>query len=729
MQYIAYSLAVWAALLFCGLPLAVGLLPNQLRWLSVPAAALFGYCYIVFVSYWLYRLDVGGSDRYAYWLLAPPFLALLFLFALRRLDFSALLGRDALIMLALTAFGFVVMSSLFILSDGRAVSMAISNHDVVELAEIGRFLQEFHRSTTVGFMGQSHEMVLNADDIWFGPSSIAAVMSSLFHSSPFRLQTLVLVVLAAQGSAFVYALAQDTLSFNRPTAVAVGVLHALSPIVAYTVWQSFGGQAIGLSLMLCSIYLMARAQNEPADLKVQLRYLPPLVLLWSGLLVTYHFLILIIIALSGSYILVVAIAERSWRRIVSTLLVSIFALASIVLLDPYRVPSFVKTFLMLAEGTNGWFIPWLSPDLQLGFDTARAFTGSGIRTWPLGALLVGALVVAGGWTVFRQRSRTPLVAFAIGLFLPAILIGFYYAFSEQQNGMLGSYRSFKITSLFVAFTLIMSATWFGYRSIPRDRVATTVGGVLLAGLVVVGVMQVNYIFRFARAHMYVPSEQLTKIGAIEKMNFVKGLNILDDTNFDLFWAEYFTMRKRQVYQRFVYTGRNVGPLTEAYNLQKNKSDAEDKSDDIFSVALPKCEKRWPINDRLSLCKRATDFDVTIEPGKGWWGQEPAHRWSGRDGRTASVVINLRSPSVRAVLRASHGPLRPGDAITLSVNGHAVPVEATATGLVSEPFVLEHGRNNAQLTEKLDPASPTPHDGRTLGVLWQRISIEMADGSH
>ena len=66
--------------------------------------------------------------------------------------------------------------------------------------------------------------------------------------------------------------------------------------------------------------------------------------------------------------------------------------------------------------------------------------------------------------IYLIRERKPLhLAFVVGLAIPAFLFGLFYAVQEADQGVLGSYRSFKITSTFLAFTLISFGLWFGSR--------------------------------------------------------------------------------------------------------------------------------------------------------------------------------------------------------------------------------------------------------------------------
>src|SRR5208282_3971194 len=412
MQYVAYSIAVWLALALSGLPLALVLLPRELRQRALPAAPVFGYAYIVFVAYHIYRANIGGTNLYAPYLLVPPIVALVVLLWRRRLPLATLCDRDTAAMLGLAVLSFLAVSLLSLLAHGRAVALVLSNLDIAEYASDARYMQEFARDTKIGFMGQSGLLMFEGEAYWFGPAMIAAVMSSLTHSEPFRLQSLAISVIACQGAPFVYAIARDSLTLNRTTALALGLLYAINPVFAYTVWQGYGAQTISVALMLVVFYLVTRAQSEPAEPGVQARYLPAIVLLLCGMFVTYHFMVGIVVALLACYFLVFAVAERSLKRLLTGMMLVVAALALTAVLNPLRLLAALETVSAVKGAEAGWFIPWLSPDVQLGFGAAVKLVGNGFAidgSW--GVALAILLTLAMTAHLVRQRGRPDHFAF------------------------------------------------------------------------------------------------------------------------------------------------------------------------------------------------------------------------------------------------------------------------------------------------------------------------------
>jgi len=728
MQYFAYALAIWSVLVLCGLPLAGVLLPRELRRLALPVAPLLGYSYVVFVAYHIFRMNVGGTDLYAPYLLLPPLAAFLVPAVRRRLARAILCNRDALLMVAFAAVSFLAVSTVFLLVRGRTVAMSIGNLDIAEYASDARYLQEFARNTTIGYMGQSDWFMNAGDAFWFGPSLFAAVMSTLTFSEPFRLQSIVINVMACQGAAFVYAIARDSLSLERPAASVLALLYAMNPIIAFTVWQSFGAQTTSMALMLAIVHLTMLAESEPPEIRLQARYLPAIVLLFSAMLVTYHFMVAVVAALLGCYILALALAERSPRRLATGALLLAAAMLATGLLNPLRVVAALSTLSVLVEINTGWLIPWLGPDAQLGFNAYAKLIGGDLEIgarWSqaLAFLLTLALVLH----LVRRRGPPSHPSFVLGLAFPAFMLGLYYAAGEAQGGLFGGYRSYKISSTFLAFTLLAYGLCFGVARVRWRRTVMAAGAALSAALVVLAASDLRELVGFANREVFVPSEELTALRGIEAMDAVSGINVMDDDNFELFWIHYFTLRKLQIFARFPYGWRVVTAFNEPYTLGRDPRVAPVGGGDIFEVESAGCDELLRVTSRYSLCRAKPNTSVTVTADIGWWEPERFWRWSGRSGRNADVIIDNRLPGMRARIKALYGPLRPGDALALYVNGEPTPVEESSSALVSAPVVLATGRNLVRFTARLEPMPPIPTvDDRVRGVMWRRISIEFPD---
>jgi hypothetical protein len=242
---------------------------------------------------------------------------------------------------------------------------------------------------------------------------------------------------------------------------------------------------------------------------------------------------------------------------------------------------------------------------------------------------------------------------------------------------------------------------------------------MVAALAALGAVDLRDTLR--HSEHFVPPEELTNIRKLETMNFVSGINVMEDTPFNLFWTHYFTLRKPQVYQTFPYGGRVVGALTEPYRLTPDPRAAGPASaGGIFAVESVGCDELYPLTSRLWLCKPTANADVTATSGEGWWDPEEGFR---RTGRTVEFLLESRLTGSWARLEVFYEALRSGDAISLSVNGEAVSLEETSTEFVSAPFILKPGRNRVRFTEALDPTAAPPPDTRTLGVKYRQVLME------
>ncbi|MDO8478765.1 MAG: hypothetical protein Q7W02_21715 [Candidatus Rokubacteria bacterium] len=736
MEYYYYSVLSWLLLLVCGLPFSFAWLPRPLKRYSLAFAPSIGYCYVVFVTYYGYRSNLAPISAYAFSVLALPVI-LLALYAVGVLRAPAevreICNARVGLITALTVVGFVVVSIPFLAKHGQATSLSLGNLDIAELAGASRFLQEFARNSQVGFLGQGGHFAWTSDDVWFGPSAIVAFASSILSSEPYKLQSLVMNVLACQGIPFLYLLARESLAFSRASAIGVTLLYAINPVVVYTVWQSFGGQMISMGLMLALLFLHTFALREGSTVRDYLPFAPAVVIFFSGLLLTYHFMLLVIGALLVAYTAVHEVVARRLSKGLKLAAVVLVLLGVSLLLNPFRLRSIGIALSWLAGGNNGWFIPWLSPDVLVGGgvvssdavgpDPARIFLAGQMpsgRAWFV-AMAVAAFVVSVVHAARGMERRTHL-SFLLGLFVPLFLVGLYFAVVGSEGGILGSYRSSKITATFSGVTLLGLALGFQTTSWRDSRLKVLFAGVCFIAVAVASVKSDKDLVRFMAEQAFVLPEEIVELKKIESLPFVKGINVLDTDNFTLFWINYFTMRKPQVYQRFPYGGRPVGFLSQDYYLAMTPA-ARSSARDIFFVEATDYKIKYDINPWFVLYQGA-DSDLTLSPGEGWSGSERTHRWCGNDGRSCSVFVDSRTEGVKVSLETRYLWRRDGETISVAVNGQPVRSSETKRMLVTEPFSLRAGRNVVKFTSSLDPVLRSPHDPRMLLIAWQSIVVRL-----
>ena len=72
MRYWFYALSCIGIYVYLGFGLTLFLLPSRLRGYLLFWAPFLGYCYLTLVGWFLYNLDIGGTDRYAIYMLIRP---------------------------------------------------------------------------------------------------------------------------------------------------------------------------------------------------------------------------------------------------------------------------------------------------------------------------------------------------------------------------------------------------------------------------------------------------------------------------------------------------------------------------------------------------------------------------------------------------------------------------------------------------------------------------------
>lgn len=732
MEYLCYSFLSWLLLSVSGLWLSLVCLPAPLKRYALAFAPSIGYCYIVFASYYLYRANVPGSDSYAVAVLAIP-LILLVLGVVGEfkmpLGVKGLLNRDVAIMATCTAAGFGVISIPFLFAKhGAAISLSLGNLDIAELASLSRFLQEFPRDSKVGLLGKTAFFLYASDDLWFGPSAIVAFASSILGSEPYRIQSLVMNVLAAQGAAYVYLLAKESLDYHRPAAAALSALYIVNPVVIYTAWQSFGGQMISMPLLLAALLAHTLALRRAGGAGDCLAFAPLMVILLSGVLLTYHYMILVVAGLLLVYTLLHFLLMGRLLLGLRLSAALLMVVGACFVINPFRLGSLISTLTIVAASHNGWFIPWLSPDILLGANATKALLGSSrwsIR-WIWVAVAAIALAVSALYSI-RTPRRTGHLSFLVGLFLPVFVLGLYFAVSGMEHGVLGGYRSFKITSTFTAIVLLGLSLWLGTASWRASRARVVCAGIFLSMVTAVCAVNITKFVAFASANVVVLPDEIVELRKIEGMPFVSGINVLDADDFSLLWMNYFAMRKPQVYQRFLYGGRPVGPLDQEFYLSKSpEARGLGGTHDMFFVDTSSAREKHHINRWFTIYRTSPERDVTVSAGDGWLESDPMHQWCGTKEGSCAVWVDSKSGGVRISVEARFVPRRTGESLSVTVNDLSVEVTQTDTALITAPFLLRAGRNVVRFTSSHRPEYRPGGDPRTSLIGWRSFVVRFAD---
>lgn len=724
MHLFFYSALSWLILAFFGLNLCVLLLPSRLKQYTLIIAPIFGYSYIVLVSYYCYRFDLNGTNSYAWPITLITVAFSLFLFVKNKSLLKNIFDRDVLYGLGFSLLSWLALSAIFFIKGMPLVSLALSNLDVAELAVESRFLQEFNRTADYGFLGQTGWLKVVGDDIWFGPSAIVAFICSLINLEPYKAQTLILHVLAAQGAAIFYLLIGFFGDIAKRVRLGATVLYAISPIIIYTAWQSFGAQtiAIPISLLIFELYLNI---TKDAGRKISYKELLPLILLFSALLLTYHFIVLIIFFLIATHEVVSAFIKKSYIQLYRNVKFLVLLAILLAVINPYRVISIVETFAMVATSTNGWFIPWINPLSQIGIYSHPEFFGGyspSYYKYFIYPATMALLFVLGMYLRLNFREKIVKNSFFLGLFLPVFIMGLYFALIGREMGQLGSYRSFKITSIFCGFTFVVCVFPLTDSFLRGRKWRGIFVLTLFVLLALSSVWSLSRILASHRPSIYILPKEVIELQQIEEMNEIPALNILDLGNFSNLWANYFLLKKVQVFQKFPYGGRVVGELNQPFTLIGRAASGDVSSKNILSIGTDgMADGRRDINVAFAIQDSTSSGAYTLTLGDGWWDAEPQHQWSGRSGSSAEIFLDTQTPET-LIIEAQYGKLRTGDSIQIFVDGKPLAAKFSEEGFVSGAFTVNSGRHIIKLIEELPPSPPSSHDGRTLGILWKSISV-------
>lgn len=724
MEYFLYSTLALLSSTLIGWSLSYLLLPGRLKEISLASAPLFGYAYIVFSSYIFYRLNFDGANSYANIVAIPPIIVLAYLFIFKKINIK----DQKLTPVFLYIFSFFILSSFYLIAGGQAQSLSLRNMDILDLALQARFLQEFPRDTTIGFMGQSGYLRETTDAMWAGPSLFSGYLSAFLGLAPYKLQSISMAIISAQATAFVWLIARRCLALGRNVSLAASVLYAVNPLAAYVLWMSFAGQTISVSLILAGVYFFMSAMEKTDDRRQIFFFAPALITVFSAILITYTYMFAVLGLMLGVYLFVLAVARKSTRDFWSGLFLLIVAAIAAMILNPFRIAALPDMIPMLASG-NGWFHAWLSPERQMGLGFTPTFVSG--QQFPTlmrvgGALLV--TLVSGILALNLWRQRNPeRIAFVIGLALTAVLIAFVLAVGGAENGVLGSYRSFKIAGTFVAFTILALAIPFDAKAImePRNRLLPVI---LFFAVLMIDFVNIGQMVLFGYRHAYVMPVDFHKIQKLETLRISDSsspvkLNFADAPNFDLYWAHYFTLKNPSVFERFPYGGRIVEPGKRPYKYTVVPVDysASELGADIFTTDEKNTvgSNAQVLNSRFQLVLANEEW-VSIKAGDGWWPTEGTHRWTGSKGRAFVVQLHNNGVQIKqGILVGRFVGKQSGFNIKARIGNIPLIVTVTSKGIETAPFNLPLGQTDVEFMSSHDPVLLST-DPRTLGHMFNKM---------
>ncbi|MBV9126753.1 MAG: hypothetical protein JO117_01565, partial [Verrucomicrobia bacterium] len=431
-------------LLICFYGLGAALLLLPARWVKFwPAFCLPAGLGLQSALVWLgaHLTTLGaGTDHYAWATLLVP--AVLLGGAWARLGG----GRKLLALLARGARGGWPVGCLLIVSMGAQIvpfarqpliqprpfltSISVGSCDAADYAAGGRVFKEFRRGDPSGFVGQSATAAdASAGDFFefwlhlnhFSPSALLALNGSLLGYPPWKLASLLGVVLLVCSLPVVHWLARAGFGFRPAGAWAVTLLYVCNPIELYAVYQTALAQLIAAPAIALLTWTGWRAYRAGARHD---RWNAATLWQWSGLWLlshwllvgSYHFFLPFayapLLALVGMEIL----RSKSWRPALRWLLCLAVNLGLCALLFAERFSRLAERFSRFHATPFGWNIPALGPAGCFGLfaDTGLA----PVSTW-LPLTLAFACLLTLLWTLVKPSRGSRQRALAAAWLLPA----------------------------------------------------------------------------------------------------------------------------------------------------------------------------------------------------------------------------------------------------------------------------------------------------------------------
>jgi|GEM_PF-5685005 len=726
MEYFCYSLAIIAVFYALGLGFTILLLPESLRRYTLILAPWTGFCYVGLACWpvFYYGGQIGPKTARAV-LIAPVLCLVIELVRKRR----AKLGRTIMHLptlgaLGVAAAGFVTLSFPVFWNAGRLTTVSLGNNDIPTYAAVARYLSEFTRLSTEGFVGQL--AVSPAPLEWatrayyFGSPAIIAFLGNLLGLMPHQHASLCVFLLFSLGASVIFLLLYDTFKLRLTPALLGVAFVAFHSIIQFIALEGFFAQVVGAGIALLMFWTNTKLLDKNSARFDKLRLWILLTLFTSGLLLNYPHMLLFVWFLVGLYTIFLACLERSIYGIRICAVVNTLAILAAAALSPQRIGPFFQVLQVYSTINAGWFIPWMAPVYVAGLMYENPPFLEAVSGWridlALSILVVLAFVFA-MYLAYRNGFRR-IVAF--GLACVAVYAGcFVLAIMGRTNGVLGGYKSFKLVSFFIPFfgaalVSLAAVVKSGYR-----RIDLAVKSFVVTGVITSYAMADHLMLRPARFLRVEPEYEALR--GLERTKSIKSINVSSDVFWPTMWTAYFLMHKELHLERQSYWV--TSELTGEYDLKDKVSSGSE----ILHVKPVDPPAVAPLNQRFTLVgplKRK----VIAELGVGWYLGEIGHAWTGKDGRRASVILHSQSDGVKVRLRLICSPLRGNDKLILQFHGEPLSptIDTNPDGRedikVSE-LELGKGDNEVDILSDLDPVRPSTADPRPLSHSFTSVDVE------
>ncbi|MBU0761931.1 MAG: hypothetical protein KKD39_02805, partial [Candidatus Altiarchaeota archaeon] len=658
-QYLFYCVLCTLLFFFLGFGFTAVLLPDLKREYTLFLSPFFGFSYLVASLWFLYNLDIGGTDVYWWWLMLPPFFALFFKPSFLR-DFWSGWSCSFYPFLALLIAFFSL--SIPLLSIDVLAARVLGNNDVIGYCIFSRTLKEMSPSGLVGFAAS--QGTYQVMDTVFGAYSGLSFFSSVVGIGPHEVEGVLIVVFLVLQIPLVFVFARDYFKYSEFASFGVSVAFGLNSVVFYTIYQYYLSQVISMGLCLCILLLCFLLFSGFGGFW---RLILVFGVLNFGFSLTYPHMLPLVYLVVFFYISLRVLFLRSFSGVYLWFRVLIGGFILSLFFSPYRAVKMFENLFLMGSVKAGWFIPILDPKQIFGVDM---FYHLYVSHFDALSFLVVAFVLAGIIKLYKTERDVFLVCAA---FFVSLVVGYLYlcvlndGVSDVAGEGWGGYKHYKFLSFFIAPVLISSLVFF--RSV-RWGFSYTWDGfsniLFLVYLFLVSSIAYSMVSHIGDHSIYV-SEAVSELSRVESLDGVDSINILPSPGgsyWENMWEHYFLLRKN------LYTTQDTYfPGVEGFGewfLLRNMSESSHSfgvvdgrlyvTDNIVSYDFPVSEF-IEVNSVYSLVK--TDSWILDSFGSGWSAPEENHRWM----ESNVSVIYVSSERARSVnVTMEQQPLNPDNAL-------------------------------------------------------------------
>jgi hypothetical protein len=595
MEYLAYGFAALIVLWALGLGFTLLLLPSDLRQYSLIVAPWVGYCYGSLAFWEIYEFGGRVSAHMAQLVLLPPILCLIVVLFAKGFSRTLAAIFDSYkvmgtLLLAAAVFVFLSIPVLWIAKGLTTISLF--NHDVASYACFTRFLTDFTRTSSVGFVAQDFQWFNQIPTTWaFGPDAAAAFLGVYLGIMPDQDITLCVNLFGALGAASLFLLFNDTLKVRAKIAFLGVALLGFHPAFYYLVLEGFFAQIIAMGLTVMIFWAHCKLVEPPSGRAQLTRHLLLLTCFTFGLLLSYQHMLPFVWIFAGVYSVVLAIYRRSARPIWISAAGHLAAFATFAAFCFPRFIEFVSQLKTVAAAQAGWFLPFFSPDYLFGLSYQNSpYTAEDPHIQLVAAIAVST--VAFFWVLVAcRRARATTIGLWISccvVYTGSVILAFY-----GGDGQIGGYKSFKFATYFLPLFVAAIVCLFDIVPAAWTRLSLVLKFVVVVSLSAGYVRADALLIQAMRAVGKQVEPQYRDLLNIDRDDSIESVNILEPDGWKIMWAVYFLMNKKLYMEYDSYWSRS--DLKGTYDLQDNMSNAPIRH--LPSARVPKIRR---LNDRLNL---------------------------------------------------------------------------------------------------------------------------------